>query len=145
MPRKPLFHGLVFEDVSGEPAQVSLVGDEPCYVIDDAGFHRHIPAEQIDRQVLAFMKNQIEGNEGLLIDQTAKMVGAEDIFSRAMLENQFKNLDKQFDILIQNGIPEEGLAYMGMMGFRIYVDLHGELVRIEQPGHIDPGDNPGEE
>jgi hypothetical protein len=145
MPRKPLFQGLVFEDQSGEPAQVIYVGAEPCYVIDDAGFHRHIPAEQIDRQVLSFLKGQIEGNEGLLVDQTAKMVGANDIFSRAMLENQFKNLDKQFDTLIENGIPEEGLAYMGMMGFRIFVDLHGELVRVEQPGQIDPGDSPGEE
>jgi hypothetical protein len=135
MPRKPLFQGLVFEDQSGEPAQVIYVGAEPCYVIDDAGFHRHIPAEQIDRQVLSFLKGQIEGNEGLLVDQTAKMVGA----------NEFKNLDKQFDTLIENGIPEEGLAYMGMMGFRIFVDLHGELVRVEQPGQIDPGDSPGEE
>jgi len=66
------------------------VGEEPCYVVDDAGFRRHIPSEQVDRQVLALMRRQIEGNEGLLSEQAAKMLGTDDIFSKAMLEQQFK-------------------------------------------------------
>jgi hypothetical protein len=27
---------------------------------------------------------------------------------------------------------------MGMMGFRITIDIHGEVINIDQPGMIDP-------
>jgi hypothetical protein len=66
------------------------------------------------------------------------MLGQEDIFTRAMIESQLKNLDKQFDDLLQAGIPEEGRAYMGMMGFRVRINVHGEVIEFEQPGAIDP-------
>jgi hypothetical protein len=74
MPRQPLFAGLVVDE-NDRPVEVSYVGDEPCYVVDDAGFHRHIPSEQVDRQVLKMMSEMIEGNEDLLADQAAKMLG----------------------------------------------------------------------
>jgi hypothetical protein len=137
MAKQALFAGLVV-DQENRPAEVAYVGDEPCYVIDDNGFRRHIPSEQVDRQVLNAMREMIEGNEGLISEQTAKMLGQEDIFTRAMIESQLKNLDQQFDALFNAGIPEEGRAYMGMMGFRIVIDVHGEVVEINQPGSIDP-------
>ena len=52
MPNTPLFAGLV-TDEAGKPAESAFIGNEPCYVVDDAGFKRHIPAEQVDRAVLA--------------------------------------------------------------------------------------------
>jgi len=140
MPKKPLFEGLVFDE-NDNPAETAFVGDEPCYVVDDAGFRRHIPSEQVDLQVLEAIKESIEGNEGLLSEQAAKMLGQDDIFSRAMLETQFKQMDKQFEQLMQTGIPEEARAYIGMTGFRIKINVHGEVVDIEQPGTIDPGDD----
>jgi len=139
MPKKPLFEGLVFDE-NDNPAEVTFVGDEPCYVVDDAGFRRHIPSEQVDLRVLEAIKETIEGNEGLLSEQAAKMLGQDDIFSRAMLETQFKQMDKQFEQLLQTGIPEEARAYIGMTGFRIKINIHGEVIDIEQPGMIDPGD-----
>jgi hypothetical protein len=66
------------------------------------------------------------------------MLGQEDIFSRALIESQLKNLDNQFDTLLETGIPEEGRAYMGMMGFRITINVHGEVIDVNQPGMIDP-------
>jgi hypothetical protein len=144
MPRQPLFAGLVVDE-NDRPVEVSYVGDEPCYVVDDAGFHRHIPSEQVDRQVLKMMSEMIEGNEDLLADQAAKMLGQEDIFSRAILESQLKNIDKQFDAVIESGIPEEGRAYMGMMGLRIRINVHGEVTELHQPGTTEPGDDIGEE
>jgi hypothetical protein len=139
MPKQALFAGLVIDE-QDRPVEVAYVGDEPCYVVDDDGFRRHIPAEQVDRQVLQSMREMIEGHEGLLSEQTAKMLGQDDIFSKAMIESQLKNIDKQFDALMDAGIPEDGRAYMGMMGFRIKINLHGEVIDIEQPGMIDPGD-----
>ncbi len=129
---KALFEGLVVDE-DGNLATVAYVGEEPCYVVNDAGFHRHIPSEQVDRQVLKLLGEQIEGNEEAISEQTAKMLGQEDIFTRAMLLNQIKQMDKQFDALLETGIPEDARAYMGMMGFKIVIDLHGEIIRVDQP------------
>lgn len=142
MTRQALFNGLVFDEFE-RPAEVAYVGDEPCYVVDDNGFRRHIPSEQVDRQVLDMMREMIEGHEDLLTDQTAKMLGQDDIFSRAIIEAQLKNIDKQMDTLFETGIPESARAYMGMMGFRITINIHGEVVEVNQPGGIEP-DEEGE-
>jgi len=132
MPRQPLFAGLVVDE-NDRPVGTAHVGEEPCYVVDDGGFLRHIPSEQVDRQVLEKMRAQISGNEDMLSDAAAKMLGTEDIFSKAMLEQQLKNIDQQFDALLKAGIPEDGRAYIGMMGFKIIINVHGEVVRLEQP------------
>lgn len=133
MPRQPLFAGLVIDEF-GNVAESALIGDEPCYVVDDAGFRRHIPSEQVDRQVLGQITESMKGSEEYLSEQTAKMLGQEDIFSKAMIEQQLKNIDKQLDQLMQVGIPEDMRAYLGMTGFRIIINVHGEVVRVEQPG-----------
>jgi len=133
MPRQPLFSGLVIDE-SGNVAESAMVGDEPCYVVDDAGFRRHIPSEQIDRAVLAQFADLMKDSEGLISEQAAKMLGQEDVFTKAAIENQLKNIDKQFDQLMQTGIPEDMRAYLGMMGFKIIINMHGEVLRVEQPG-----------
>jgi len=137
MPRKALFEGLVVDELD-RPVRVTYVGDEPCYVVDDAGFLRHIPSEQVDRRVLESMLEMIEGNEEAISAQTAKMLGQEDIFTRAMIEKQLKQIDQQFDTLMDAGIPEEGRAYMGMLGFRVRINFHGEVLEVNQPGTVGP-------
>jgi hypothetical protein len=136
---QPLFKGLIFDE-NDQPVAVTDVGAEPCYVVNDSGFHRHIPSEQVDRQVLSLMGNMIEGHEDELAEQTAKMLGQDDIFSKALIENQLKNMDQQFEAVLKSGIPEEGRTYMGMMGFRIKINVHGEVLEVKQPGTIAPED-----
>jgi len=133
MPRQALFAGLVFDE-SDHPLEVGRIGDEPAYVIDDAGFRRHVPAAQIDNMVLGEMKKLIQGNEDLISGEAAKMVGAEDPFSKAIIENQLKNIDKQFEMLFEVGIPEDMRAYLGMIGFKVIVDYHGEVIEVRQAG-----------
>ena len=133
MPRQALFAGLVFDEFD-HPVETAYVGEEPNYVVDDAGFHRHIPSEQVDRQVLDEIKGLIQGNEDLLSEQTAKMIGSEDPFSKAIIQNQLKNIDQQFEQLFQIGIPEDMRAYLGMTGFKVVIDYHGQVLRVEQPG-----------
>jgi hypothetical protein len=140
MSRQPLFAGLVVDE-RDRVAESALVGDEPFYVVDDAGFRRHIPAAQVDRQVLQKMQEMMKGSEGLISEQTAKMLGQEDIFTKALIEQQLKNMDQQFDALMQQGIPEEGRAYLGMLGFKVVINLHGEIVRVEQPSAPDNGED----
>lgn len=136
MPKKPIFEGLVYDEY-GSPVETGWVGSEPCYVVDDDGFKRHIPAEEVDRQVWKFMQEQIEGNEDLLSEQAAEMLGQDDIFTMAAIANQLKNMDAQYEQLAQVGIPEESRMYMGMIGFRITISIHGEVLGIEQPGIVD--------
>lgn len=144
MPRQPLFTGLVVDEFD-RPVGTAYVGDEPCYVVDDAGFKRHIPSAQVDRAVLEMIRQQIRGNEGLLSEQAAKMLGTDDIFSRAMLEKQLKNVEKQFDALLETGIPEEGRMFMGMSGFKIVINVHGDVLRFDQPAASgEEGDNDDE-
>ena len=136
MPKQALFAGLVVDEI-GQPAETTYVGDEPCYVLDDAGFRRHISSEQIDLQVLHHLQDLMKGSENLISEQTAKMLGQEDLFSVAAIAQQLKNMDKQFELLLQQGIPEDARAYLGMMGFKVVVNYQGEVLRIEQPGMID--------
>jgi hypothetical protein len=138
MSRQALFAGLVFDE-NDRPLGVSFIGSEPAYIIDDAGFHRYVPSEQIDSVVLNEMKKLIQGNEGFLSEQTAKMIGAEDPFSKAMIETQLKNIDKQFEMLFEVGIPEEMRAYLGMIGFKVIVNYHGEVLEVRQAGAVDGG------
>jgi hypothetical protein len=133
MPRQPLFAGLVLDEF-GNPAETTVVGDEPCYVVNDAGFKRHIPAEQVDKQVLNEIAKLMKGSEDLISEQTAKMLGQEDVFTKAAIEQQLKNIDKQFDQLMKMGIPEDMRAYLGMMGFKVIINIHGEVLKVDQPG-----------
>jgi hypothetical protein len=133
--RQPLFAGLVIDEYDN-PVETAVVGDESFYVVVDAGFRRHIPSEYVDRQVLDLMKEQITGHEDILSEQTARMLGQEDLFSKAIIEHQLKNIDNQLEQLFQTGIPEAGRAYMGMMGFKVVINFHGDVIRMEQPGVV---------
>jgi hypothetical protein len=83
----------------------------------------------------------LRGSEGLISEQAAKMLGQEDIFTRAMLEQQLRNIDRQFDQLLEVGIPASGRAYLGMLGFRIVINHHGEVLRVDQPAAPSTGGN----
>jgi hypothetical protein len=143
MTKQALFGGLVFDEAD-RPLETAYVGTDPCYVVNDAGFRHHIPAEQVDGQVLDEIKRLIHGNEDALSEQTAKMIGSQDPFSKAMIQNQLKNIDAQFDRLFELGIPEDMRAYLGMTGFKVIVDYHGNVLRVDQPGMAIDDDEGGE-
>jgi len=132
MYQQPLFKGLVFDE-DGQIVEVSTIGNDPCYVIDDNGFKRHVLSEPIDMEVLKTISSQISGNEDLIADQTAKMLGKDDLFTHAVIQNQLKNIDQQLKQIMEIGIPEESRMYLGMTGFKVVINYHGEIVNIEQP------------
>ncbi len=133
MSREPLFAGLVVDEYD-RPVEVGQVGGEPCYIVDDDGFRLHIAAEQVDRQVLHYLRSLVAGHEGLLAQQAAQMLNIEDPFSLAALEQQFKNLDEHLEPLLQMGLPDEVRAYLGMAGFRVRINIHGEVLEVLLPG-----------
>jgi len=138
MLKHALFTGLVFDEDDNLVENV-YIGQDPCYVVNDHGFKHHILSETIDRQVLDQMREMIEGKEDLISQQAVKMIGQDDIFTYAMIANQLKNMDNQFDKLFETGIPEETRTYMGLMGFKIVVNVHGDVISVNQPG-IESGD-----
>lgn len=140
MNNTPVFEGLIIDEF-GNHVEVTHIGDEAFYVVNDSGFLRHISSYEVDEKILEMMAEQIQGNEELISDQTAKMLGQEDLFSRAIIQNQLKNIDQQLEALIKSGIPESGRQYLGMMGFRITINIHGEVIKIEQPGSIQDPDS----
>jgi hypothetical protein len=132
MADKALFEGLIIDEYE-QPVSVKMVGGESFYVVDDEGFLRHIETEKVDRQVLGEMAGMIEGQEELISESTMKMIGQEDIFTKASIEASLKNIDQQFESLLQTGLPEEARAWMRMTGFQVVIDIHGDLIRLEQP------------
>lgn len=132
MADKAIFEGLVFDE-EDNMLTISYVGGDACYVIDDDGFLRHIPSEQIDCQILAFMRDQVKENKDIISEQAVSMLGQNDIFTKAVIDQQLENIDDQMQQLVNLGISESARAYMGMLGFKIVVNHHGEIVRLEQP------------
>jgi hypothetical protein len=135
MSHKALFAGLVIDE-NGQPLEVASIGDEAQYVLDDNGFRRHIDAETIDRQVLGALQDQILANKDAVEQGIMKMMGSEDIFTKAAIDKSIQNMDQ----VLQQGIPDDARQMLGMMGFRVVVNYHGEVLRIEQPGAIDESD-----
>ena len=132
MARHALFAGLVVDE-SDRPVPVVSVGEEAFYVVDDQGFRRHIESERVDRQVLETLKKRIEGHEDLISRGTMELIGQEDIFTKAAIESSLHNLEAQFDQLLAQGLPEDARAWLGMMGFRVVIDMHGDVIRVEEP------------
>ena len=119
--QKAVFEGLVFDETEN-PAPVVYVGQDPTYVVVDRGFKYHVDAHKVDEQVLAAFVEQMQANKGMVTDQIMKMMGKDDLFTKASVDSSLKNADKQMAQLYTTGIPEQAREYLGMMGFRIVIE-----------------------
>jgi len=131
---KAIFANLVYSE-EGEPVEVTFIGTEPNYVIMDDGFKRHVPAEQIDRQVVEFLAGQVEANKDLVTEGVMGMLGKDDLFTKAMIDSSIGRMDE----MMNQGIPDDARMMLGMMGFKIIVNIHGEVVDLEMPAQELPG------
>jgi hypothetical protein len=130
---KAVFEGLV-SDEQDRAVDVALVGNEPTYVVLEDGFKYHIDAHAVDKQVLSQMREQIKGNESALGDGMMKMMGKDDLFTKAAVMSAIKHMDKNMAQLFETGIPEQARQYLGMMGFRVVINRHGDVVSVTMPG-----------
>lgn len=137
MAQQALFDGLIYDERE-QPVNIARVGDEAFYVIDDEGFHRHIVAEDVDRQILSFFLEQLEDNKEMAVEQALSMLGKDDLFTKAALDAQLRNID--MDQIIATGIPLQARDMLGMLGFRVLINVHGEVIKIDQPAAPDMGD-----
>lgn len=139
MANHALFGGLVVDEFD-QPVDTTHIGQEAFYVVNDQGFMRHVSSEEVDREVLRQMSEMLAGHEEELSKQAAQMMGQDDIFTQAAILNQLKNVDEQFDQVLAQGLPEDSRTYLGMSGFKIRINLHGEVLEVIQPGQIAPED-----
>jgi hypothetical protein len=128
MAKSAMFAGLVFDE-NGQPAQVAQVGENACYVVLDDDFKRHIDAEQVDVQVLRFMREQVEDQRDLAVKTMLDMLGKDDVFTKAALESSINNIEKN----VGQPLPEDARQWIGMMGFKVVIDFHGNVVDIQMP------------
>jgi hypothetical protein len=131
--RQALFGGLVHNE-ENEAAPVAYVGDDPHYVILDGDFRRHVASEYVDRQVLAWLQEQIFANRDIVTEGILDMLGKDDLFTKAMIDASIQNIDQ----LIEQGLPDDARTWLGMFGFRIIVDVHGEVIRTDVPAQEEP-------
>jgi hypothetical protein len=136
---KAVFEGLIFDE-SDNQLPVAFVGAEPCYVLDDDGFKLHIPSEGVDRQILNLIRIQIEENKELITEQAVNMMGENDLFTHAIIQNQLDNIEDQMDLIFKQGLPESSKAYLGILGFKVVIDHHGDIIRVDQPSAPAPED-----
>jgi hypothetical protein len=50
-----------------------------------------------------------------------------------MINNQLENIDNQLEMLKRQGMPEVSRSYLGLLGFKIVTNYHGDVVRVDQP------------
>jgi len=125
---RALFEGLV-NDEAGKPVDVALVGGLPCYVVDDDGFLVHVPSEPIDRQVIEQFRAQFLAHREIATEAMLKMLGSDDLFTKAMID---ASVDRMDEVLVR-GLPDDAKTMLGMIGFRVIVNAHGDLVRLDIP------------
>ena len=130
MAQQALFEGVIYDDYENQ-VETRIIGGEAFYVVDDDGFLRHVEAESIDRQILAVFMDQLQQNKELAVDQTLRMMGKDDLFTKAAIDASIRNIN--VDDILRQGIPQQARDMMAMVGFRFIINIHGEILRVDQP------------
>ncbi|MBE7552903.1 MAG: hypothetical protein HS126_17670 [Anaerolineales bacterium] len=127
--RQALFTGLIYNE-EGQPVETTLIGSEPNYVILDGDFKRHVAAEDVDRQVINWLQEQATANKELVSAGMMTMLGKDDLFTKAMIDASLSQMDR----VMEQGLPDDARTMLGMLGFKIIVNTHGEVIKIDMPG-----------
>jgi hypothetical protein len=136
MARTAMFGGLVVDE-NGQTVEVDFVGDTACYVVYDEDFRRYVDAAQVDRQVLRFMRDQVDDNRQMAVGAMLDMMGKDDLFTKAAVESTIDHMEDA----VGQPIPEDARQWLGMLGFRVVIDFRGDVVDIQLPGAAaDEGD-----
>lgn len=123
-----LFEGLISNE-DDEPVEVAYLGDEAFYVIPDGDFRRHVEASSVDNAVLDQLREQITGQQDLVTQGVLEFLGKDDLFTKASIDLALKNFEQGF----RQADPEQWRPMLGLLGFRVIVNIHGEVVRVEYP------------
>lgn len=124
------FEGLI-ETEDGALPDVAYVGGAAFYVIDDHGFRRHIDARDVDRVVLGQFLEQLQEHPDEAARAMLQLMGQDDLFTKAMVDATLRNIN--LEQILDQRMPSEARQWLGMLGFRVIVDLRGQVVRVNMP------------
>ena len=136
MARVAVFSGLIVDEADN-PVEVSYIGGVPHYVVNDAGFLRHIPSEKVDRQVLSVMQEGVLENREAVVQGMLQFLGKDDLFTKAAVDASIGQMPENINALLDNGLPEDARQWLGLMGLRIVIDIHGDVIDVIMPGSIE--------
>jgi hypothetical protein len=106
-----------------------MVGDEPNYVVEDAGFRRHVESKTVDLQVIGMLREQFMAHREIATEAMLQLMGKDDLFTKAMIDASIKNMDQ----VLEHDLPDGARAWLGMLGFRVIINTHGDVVRLDMP------------
>ena len=104
-------------------------------MIDD-DFKRHIAAETVDRQVIEWIQDQALANKEIVSEQIMGLLDKDDLFTKAMIDSSLSNMEQ----MMEQGLPDDARMMLGLMGFKIVINVHGEVVSLDMPHQELPGD-----
>lgn len=129
--QQALFSGLISNE-EGEPVDVAYLGGEAFYVIPDGDFRRHVEAAGVDDQVLSILHERISGMQDAIVQGVLDFLGKDDLFTKASVDMALKNFEDGF----RRADPTQWKPWLGMMGFRVIVNVHGEVVDVQYPEQV---------
>jgi hypothetical protein len=73
------------------------------------------------------------GRRGSLRPERERLnfLGKDDLLTKAAVDASMRNVN--IEQILKQGFPAQARDMMGMVGFRIIINYHGEVVRIDQP------------
>ena len=102
MARVAVFEGLV-ADEADNAVNVTYIGGVPHYVVNDAGFLRHIPSEGIDQHVLNVIQEEVLQNREAVVQGMLQFLGKDDLFTKAAIEASLGQMPENIKTLLNTG------------------------------------------
>ena len=140
MANKAFFTGLIYDE-NDNLIETATIGNDCFYIVDDYGFKRHIDSREVDEKIVRLFTDQINGNEEYLANAAANMTGKTDLFSMAMFKNSLLNIDKEIESMFKQDPPPGLSEFLGMSGFKVNIDLHGNIINVNMPTPPDGSDD----
>jgi hypothetical protein len=91
----------------------------------------------VDEHVLSMFLEQLREHEDEASEAMLRMMGQDDLFTKGMVDATLRSIS--LDQMLQQRLPPEARQLLGMMGFRVVIDLHGEVVRVDMPAAPEEG------
>ena len=88
--------------------------------------------------MLAQFLEQMQEHRDEASQAMMKLMGSEDLFTKAAVDSTLKNVN--VEQMLGQRLPPEARQWLGMLGFRIVVNYHGEIVRVDMPSAPDSDD-----
>lgn len=139
-PSYAAFDQLVF-DRSGEIVPVKRIGGSDHYVVAEDGFDYHIASGKVDDAVWSYLRTEFQKVKEEQLPAALEAMGVTDPFTLAAYEAA---IDK-FGSGDSPAMAPQQKDLLALMGFRIVIDYHGDVLDIEMPSQPIDLDGDGDE